>query len=79
MVRCPECASPKMKYDSRSSRYVCQRCGLALSRGELDRSWDEQRSAYRRENQEDARAQRRRDYLDWWLSSKEKEKPKRKR
>lgn len=74
MARCPECAGT-MK--SIGGRMVCQRCGLAVSRSELDRLWDEQRSTYRREDEERAKSQRRRDYLDWWLGKKEKEKRKR--
>jgi hypothetical protein len=65
-----------MKFDSRTSRQVCQRCGLAVSRAELDRLWDEQRSSYRREDEERVKSQRRRDYLDWWLGKKEKNKRK---
>ncbi|MFW9983272.1 MAG: hypothetical protein ACFFCB_00900 [Candidatus Odinarchaeota archaeon] len=75
MARCPECAGT-MKFDSRTSRQVCQRCGLAVSRAELDRLWDEQRSSYRREDEERVKSQRRRDYLDWWLGKKEKDKRK---
>ncbi len=73
MARCPECAG-QMKRDPRTGRFVCQRCGLAVSRGELDRLWDEQRSSYRREDEDRARSARRRDYLDWWLGKKEKKK-----
>jgi Zn-finger nucleic acid-binding protein len=73
MARCPECAG-QMKRDPRTSRFVCQRCGLAVSRGELDRLWDEQRSSYRREDEDRAKSDRRRDYLDWWLGKKEKKK-----
>jgi len=71
MARCPECAG-QMKYDNRTSRYVCQRCGLALSRGELDRLWDDQRAAFRREDEERVKSRRRREYLEWWLSKKER-------
>ncbi len=76
MARCPECAGT-MKYDPRSGNQVCQRCGLAVSRAELDRLWDEQRSSFREEDEEREKSQRRRDYLDWWLGKKEKDKRKR--
>jgi hypothetical protein len=65
-----------MKFDYKTNRQVCQRCGLAVSRAELDRLWDEQRSTFRREDEERAKSQRRRDYLDWWLGKKEKDKRK---
>jgi hypothetical protein len=42
----------------------------------LDRLWDEQRSSYRHEDEDRANSQRRRDYLDWWMSKKEKPKTK---
>jgi Zn-finger nucleic acid-binding protein len=75
MARCPECAGI-MKHDPRSGNEVCQRCGLSVSRAELDHLWDEQRSSYRHEDEDQARSQRRRDYLDWWMSKKEKPKTK---
>jgi hypothetical protein len=65
-----------MKFDPKSSRQVCQRCGLAVSRAELDRLWDEQRSRYRHEDAEREKSQHRRDYLEWWLGKKGKEKRK---
>ncbi|MFX1319499.1 MAG: hypothetical protein ACFE9D_02350 [Promethearchaeota archaeon] len=75
MARCPECAGT-MRFDPKSGRQVCQRCGLAVSRGELDRLWDEQRSSYRHEDAEREKSQHRRDYLEWWLGKKGKEKRK---
>jgi hypothetical protein len=65
-----------MKYSRESGRQVCQRCGLAVTRAELDRLWAEQRDSYRSEDEERAKSQRRRDYLDWWLGKKEKDKRK---
>jgi hypothetical protein len=47
-----------------------------VSRAELDRLWDEQRSRYRHEDTEREKSQRRRDYLEWWLGKKGKEKRK---
>jgi Zn-finger nucleic acid-binding protein len=75
LARCPECAGT-MRFDPKSSRQVCQRCGLAVSRAELDRLWEEQRSSFREEDVEREKSQRRRDYLDWWLGKKEKDKRK---
>ena len=48
MSACPECAG-KMKYDSNARRYVCHRCGLALTRHELDKMREAHRDRVREE------------------------------
>ncbi|HUX99621.1 MAG TPA: hypothetical protein VMV49_08715 [Candidatus Deferrimicrobium sp.] len=58
-----------MKYDSNNRLYVCERCGLALKRNELDKMWEQQRDSVREEKgKEYKEKQKRREYLDWWLS-----------
>jgi len=58
-----------MKYDSNRQLYVCQRCGLALKRDDLDKMWEQQRDSVREEKEKEFEGERRRkDYLNWWLS-----------
>ena len=72
MPNCPECAGT-MKYDSNRRLYACQRCGLALKRDDLDKMWELQRDRVREEKGKPYEEQRKRkEYLDWWLSEKEK-------
>ena len=68
MPTCPECAGI-MKYDPKFRRYVCQRCGLALTRDEIDKARDKFRGEIY-DRQEEEQDQRKRDYLDWWLKEK---------
>ena len=67
---CPECAG-NMKYDRNARLLVCQRCGLAVTRNELDKMRAELRKFVEVENTEDEKRRRRKDYLDWYLSQKE--------
>ncbi|MFX1295519.1 MAG: hypothetical protein ACFFD2_11810 [Promethearchaeota archaeon] len=63
-----ECAGP-MKYQAKFRRYVCQRCGLALSRYELDKMREQQRDRIREEKgKEFEEKKKHKEYLDWWLS-----------
>lgn len=71
MVSCPECAG-YMKFDRYVRLYVCQRCGLALKRKEIEEQHDKRREMIAEEQDKDeARSQRHKDYLDWYLSKKE--------
>jgi len=47
------------------------RCGLALTRSELDRAREKQREIYRNEKEKDIGKEKRKEYLKWWLSRKE--------
>ncbi|MHA1860874.1 MAG: hypothetical protein ACTSVM_01060 [Candidatus Ranarchaeia archaeon] len=68
MPSCPECAG-NMKFDPSVRCYVCQRCGLALTRDELDKAREKFRGQlYDRSIDEADR--RKREYLDWWLKEK---------
>jgi Zn-finger nucleic acid-binding protein len=67
---CPECAG-SMKYDRNARLLVCQRCGLAVTRNELDKMRAELRQFAEVEDTEDEKRRSRKDYLDWWLGQKE--------
>ena len=68
MPNCPECAGP-MKRDSNIRRYVCQRCGIALTRDEIDKAKDKFRGELY-DHTEEENQERKKEYLDWWLTAK---------
>ncbi|MHA1264192.1 MAG: hypothetical protein ACTSRS_03065 [Candidatus Helarchaeota archaeon] len=68
MPRCPECAG-LMKFDRNLHLYVCQRCGLALKRSELDKMREQHRDHIREiKGKEYEEKKKRKEYLEWWLS-----------
>jgi transcription initiation factor TFIIIB Brf1 subunit/transcription initiation factor TFIIB len=67
---CPECAG-SMKYDRYVRLMVCQRCGLAVTREELDKMRAELRKFAQVEDTEDEKRRSRKEYLDWYLGQKE--------
>jgi len=67
---CPECAGT-MKYDRYIRLMVCQRCGLAVTREELDKMRAELRKFAQVEDTEDEKRRSRKEYLDWYLGQKE--------
>lgn len=67
---CPECAGT-MKYDRYIRLMVCQRCGLAVTREELDKMRAELRKFARVEDTENEKRRSRKEYLDWYLGQKE--------
>ena len=67
---CPECAG-SMKYDRYVRMMVCQRCGLAVTREELDKMRAELRKFAQVEDTEDEKRRSRKEYLDWYLGQKE--------
>jgi len=67
---CPECAGT-MKYDRYVRLMVCQRCGLAVSREDLDKMRAKLRQLVQVEDKEDEKRRSRKDYLDWYLGQKE--------
>ncbi|WP_287587629.1 hypothetical protein [Candidatus Borrarchaeum sp.] len=67
---CPECAGT-MKYDRYVRLMVCQRCGLAVTREELDKMRAELRKFAQVEDTEDEKRRSRKEYLDWYLGQKE--------
>ncbi len=57
-----------MKYDRNVRLYVCERCGLALDREELDKMREQHRDRIREEKgREFEEKRKRKEYLDWWL------------
>ena len=65
MVNCPECEG-EMKRDHKIRLMVCLRCGLALSRTEIDKIRQKQNDAMH-DRRIDKDEERRRDYLKWYL------------
>lgn len=68
-VGCPECGG-MMLFDRRAKSYVCQSCGVTMTRQELLE--DRKRLFTRIETEEERRERERREYLKWWLSSKKR-------
>lgn len=62
---CPECGG-LLKFDPSRKRYVCQSCGLSLSREEID----EIHYKNQRLNEEDEKERVRKEYLKWWATKK---------
>lgn len=52
-------------------RLVCQSCGLALTREELDRARDDIRDRFIQEDPVEAEKKKKQDYLNWLLKRKE--------
>jgi transcription initiation factor IIE alpha subunit len=69
MPYCPECGG-KMRYVSLTKRYSCMSCGLTLTYQELIEM--RERLTTRVEPKEEERKRLRKEYLEWWLSSKKK-------
>ncbi|MBN2156469.1 MAG: hypothetical protein JW776_10535 [Candidatus Lokiarchaeota archaeon] len=63
MPKCPECKG-KMEYDPPLRKYVCQVCGLALTKSEIEDEWDEIRYI---ESNEDRRERELQEYKDWYF------------
>lgn len=68
MARCPECGGI-MKSVNR--RLVCTSCGISLSRSEWDRLKEKIRFGAGNPD-DDKRSKRHKEYLKWYLDSKEK-------
>lgn len=67
---CPECGG-LLRYDVRHKIYICDSCGLTMTREEYFVLKQEIREALRKEYQDLDKWKR--DYLKWWLSSKKEE------
>jgi len=67
---CPECGG-ELRYDAEHKVYSCLSCGLTFRHQELIEAYDAARS---RETEEEKKRQERRDYLKWWLRSREEKK-----
>ncbi|OLS12445.1 MAG: hypothetical protein RBG13Loki_3949 [Promethearchaeota archaeon CR_4] len=60
-----------MKSNPSIRRLVCQSCGLALTRDELDRARDDIRDRFILEDPVEAEKKKKQDYLNWLLKRKE--------
>ncbi|MFQ6053692.1 MAG: hypothetical protein ACE5OO_05650 [Candidatus Bathyarchaeia archaeon] len=67
MPYCTECGG-KLTWDRKLRQHTCQSCGMTFTEAELTEALD--RLHMSREDEEEKRRQRHRDYLDWWLSDK---------
>jgi len=68
---CPECGG-KLKFDPKLKHYSCQSCGVTYNEAELSKALEERYVS--RETDDEKRQQRHQDYLEWWLSDKDKKK-----
>jgi hypothetical protein len=64
---CHECGG-EMHYISLTKQYVCKSCGLSCTGQELNDARDKNRPAD--ETAEEARQNRKKEYLKWYLSKK---------
>ena len=63
MPTCPECTG-KMEFKPHIRKYVCQACGLALNKSEIEDDWEEARF---KETDEERRERERKEYKDWYF------------
>ena len=70
MARCPECAG-FMKFIPETKAMVCNSCGLSLTRSELENYWRKIKdSNISEEDDFHQKKSRRKEWLDWYSSSK---------
>jgi len=68
---CPECGG-KLNWDRKLKQYSCQSCGTTFDEAQLEEANDKK---YERNlTDDDKKRQRHDDYLNWWLSDKDKKK-----
>ena len=63
MPTCPECTG-KMEFKGHIRKYVCQACGLALNKNEIEDDWDDKRYG---ETAEEKRERERKDWQEWYF------------
>jgi MFS family permease len=66
MTRCPECTG-EMEFNRQIRKYVCQACGLALNKNEIEDDWEDSRY---RESDEDRKDRERQEYKTWYFKKK---------
>ena len=66
MPTCPEC-SGKMEFKYNIRKFVCDACGLALNKNEIEDDWDDIRF---KESEEEKREKRNQEYKDWYFKKK---------
>ncbi|MEM2904324.1 MAG: hypothetical protein QW587_01120 [Candidatus Bathyarchaeia archaeon] len=67
---CPECGG-ELRYDPQHKVYSCLSCGLTFHHQELIEAWN---TARNEDSDEERKKQERRDYLKWWLRSRDEKK-----
>lgn len=67
---CPECGG-ELRYDVEHKAYNCVSCGLTFRPQELIEAWESVKS---RTDEDERRRQERKDYLKWWLRSRDEKK-----
>jgi len=68
---CPDCGG-KLNWDRKLKHYSCESCGLTYNEAQLSDAMDKK---YERPLTEDEKTRKRHDdYLEWWLSDKDKKK-----
>ncbi len=68
---CPDCGG-RLNWDRKLKHYSCESCGVTLNEAQLSDAMDKK---YERNMTEDEKTrQRHDDYLEWWLSDKDKKK-----
>ena len=67
MARCPECGGNVV---GKNKRKICETCGLAMTPTEYDKEWRTIRSS-KFERDEDPEKKKKREYLEWYESSKD--------
>ncbi|MCW3992409.1 MAG: hypothetical protein NWE79_06850 [Candidatus Bathyarchaeota archaeon] len=69
MPYCTECGG-RLTWDRKLKHYSCQSCGMTFTDTELSEARDRLRTP--REDEDETRSRRHRDYLDWWFKDKRK-------
>ena len=67
MPTCPECRDGKMEYQYNIRKYVCQLCGLALNKNEIEDDWEDERF---KESEQEKKEKLNQEYKDWYFKKK---------
>lgn len=67
MPYCTECGG-KLTWDRKLRQYSCQSCGMTFTEAELSEALARLRTP--KEDKEELKSQRHRDYLEWWFKDK---------
>jgi tRNA(Ile2) C34 agmatinyltransferase TiaS len=68
---CPDCGG-RLNWDRKLKHYSCESCGLTYNEAQLSDAMDKK---FERPLTEDEKTRKRHDdYLEWWLSDKDKKK-----
>ncbi|MDP2901055.1 MAG: hypothetical protein Q8O47_08815 [Candidatus Bathyarchaeota archaeon] len=68
---CPDCGG-RLNWDRKLKHYSCESCGVTFNEAQLSDAMDKK---FERPLTEDEKTRKRHDdYLEWWLSDKDKKK-----